>query len=174
MAAVGLSAAQAAPSFASVALRPEGAALRQEVLSALSALSTPDFPITLDDSAQGGGAVLVLGGSVPFNPDLSSRTLTVNNVRRTELNPKGPLPLSGAVRAEISSLLGLSEFSPQAARRKLSGADINGDGKVDLTDLALLMGNYGKTGGGLSGDLNRDGRVDESDLNLFTEEYSIP
>ncbi|AZI43764.1 hypothetical protein EHF33_03930 [Deinococcus psychrotolerans] len=74
----------------------------------------------------------------------------------------------------MSSLLGLSEFSPQAARRKLSGADINGDGKVDLTDLALLMGNYGKTGGGLSGDLNRDGRVDESDLNLFTEEYSIP
>jgi len=163
-----------AASFASVPLRPDGQALRQAVLAALAALSSSDFPVTLDDSAQGGGALLVLGGSVPFNPDVSSRTLTVAGVRRTEFNPQGPLPLTQAVRAEIGSLLGLSEFTPQAARRKLSGADVNGDGQVDLTDLALLMGNYGKTGGGLPGDLNRDGRVDESDIRLFGDEYRIP
>ncbi len=172
-AALTLGAAQAA-SFASVALRPDSGALRREVVAALSELSAPDFPVTLDDSAQGAGAVLVLGGSVPFNPDESSRTLTVGGVRRTEFNPQGPVPLAQAVRAEISALLGLSEFTPQAARRKLSGADVNGDGKVDLTDLALLMGNYGKSGGGLPGDLNRDGRVDESDIRLFTDEYRIP
>ena len=137
---LGLGAAQAASSFASVALRPDGAALRQEVQAALAALSSPDFPVTLDDSAQGNGPVLVLGGSVPFNPDLASRTLTVSGVRRTEFNPKGPLPLREAVRTEIGSLLGLKEFTPLAARRKLSGADVNGDGKVDLTDLALLDG----------------------------------
>ena len=169
-----LVAAQSGQSFASVPLRPEGNALRAEVAAALAALSSPDFPVTLDDSAQAGGTVLVLGGTVPFNPDVSSRTLTVNGVSRTEFNPKGPLPLSGAVRAEISKLLGLKAFTPAAARSKLSGADVNGDGKVDLTDLALLMGNFGKTGGGLSGDLNRDGRVDESDLRLFGDEYKIP
>ncbi|AWN23429.1 hypothetical protein DKM44_09470 [Deinococcus irradiatisoli] len=172
-AALTFASAQAA-SFASVPLRPEGEALRREVLSALAALSASDFPVTLDESAQAAGSVLVLGGSVPFNPDESSRTLTVGGVRRTEFNPQGPVPLAEAVRAEIGSLLGLSEFTPQAARRKLSGADINGDGKVDLSDLALLMGNYGKTGGGLPGDLNRDGRVDESDIRLFTDEYRIP
>ena len=167
-------AAQAAASFASIPLRPSGEALRGEVAAALAALSSPDFPVTLDESAQGAGAVMVLGGSAPFNPDESSRTLSVGGVTRIEFNPKGPQPLSGAVRAEISKLLGLKAFTPQAARRKLSGADVNGDGKVDLTDLALLMGNYGKTGSGLDGDLNRDGRVDESDLKLFSDEYRIP
>jgi Dockerin type I domain len=173
-----LSSAQAAK-FASVPLRPQGDALRQEVLAALRALSSPDFPVTLDDSAQGAGPLLVLGGqanasAVPFNPDVASRTLSVGGVTRTEFNPQGPLPLAAAVRAEIGKVLGLSEFTPLAARRKLSGADVNGDGKVDLSDLALLMGNYGKSTSGLPGDLNRDGRVDESDLNLFTEEYRIP
>ena len=167
-------AAGAAASFASIPLRPSGEALRGQVAAALAALSSPDFPVTLDESAQGAGAVMVVGGDTPFNPDESSRTLNIGGVTRIEFNPKGPLPLSGAVRAEIGKLLGLSEFTPQAARRKLSGADVNGDGKVDLTDLALLMGNFGKTGSGLSGDLNRDGRVDESDLKLFSDEYKIP
>ena len=173
-----LSTAQAAQ-FASVPLRPQGDALRQEVLAALRVLSSPDFPVTLDDSAQGAGPLLLLGGqtgasAVPFNPDVASRTLNVGGVTRTEFNPQGPLPLAAAVRFEIGKLLGLSEFTALSARRKLSGADINGDGKVDLSDLALLMGNYGKTGSGLPGDLNRDGRVDESDVTLFSEEYKIP
>ena len=37
--------------------------------------------------------------------------------------------------------------------------DLNGDGKVNIQDLAQLLINFGKTGSGLKGDLNSDGKV---------------
>ena len=42
---------------------------------------------------------------------------------------------------------------------------------IDLTDLALLMENFGKTG---RGDLNGDRQVDDTDLRLFAEQYALP
>ncbi len=157
----------AAARFASIPLRPE-AALMPAVQAALAQLSSPDFPVTLDNSS---GPVLALGGDVPFNPDEVSRSRTINSVKRIEINPNGPLGIPEAVRREIGKQLGLKTFSPQAARLKLSGIDVSGDGVIDLNDLALLMGNYGKSG---QGDFNHDGRIDESDLQIFTQEYQIP
>lgn len=162
--------AQVAPRFASIALRPEPALL-PAVQQALLSLSSPDFPISLDASPQAAGPVLALGGPVAFNPDEIARTRTVGSVKRIELNPNGPLSLSEAVKREIGKQLGLKSFTPQAVRLKLSGVDVNSDGTVDLTDLALLMGSFGKTG---QGDLNHDGRTDESDLQIFSQEYQIP
>ena len=46
-------------------------------------------------------------------------------------------------------------------------ADINGDGKVDIQDLAALLINFGKSGSGLKGDLNGDSRVNIQDLSLL-------
>lgn len=156
---------------ASVKLRPQGAPLTRAVQDALAAISTPEAPVTLDTS---GGPVLTLGGSgataAPFNPDVAARTVVVGGERRIEFNPQGPLPLAEAVRAALSEELGLKEWTAAAARVRLSGADLNGDGKIDLTDLALLMNNYGKTGA-LPGDLNQDRRVDDADLKLFAAQY---
>ena len=43
--------------------------------------------------------------------------------------------------------------------------DLDGDGDVDLSDLAQLLGNYGTTGADYAdGDLDGDGDVDLSDL----------
>ena len=44
--------------------------------------------------------------------------------------------------------------------------DLDGDGDVDLSDLATLLGNYGMTSGAVyeNGDLDEDGDVDLSDL----------
>ena len=43
--------------------------------------------------------------------------------------------------------------------------DVNEDGVVDLTDLAIVLGNFGATGAGLGdGDTDNDGDVDLSDL----------
>jgi hypothetical protein len=44
--------------------------------------------------------------------------------------------------------------------------DLDGDGDVDLTDLAQLLSNYGETSGMAyeDGDLDGDGDVDLSDL----------
>lgn len=44
--------------------------------------------------------------------------------------------------------------------------DVNGDGTVDISDLALVSSNFGKTDEGITGDVNDDGIVDISDLVL--------
>ncbi len=42
--------------------------------------------------------------------------------------------------------------------------DLNGDGQIDLTDLSILLANFGNSGGPADGDLNGDGIVDLGDL----------
>ena len=51
--------------------------------------------------------------------------------------------------------------------------DLNGDGTVNISDLAALLGNYGMTSGAdcTDGDLNGDGRVDLSDLAALLANY---
>jgi hypothetical protein len=51
--------------------------------------------------------------------------------------------------------------------------DLDGDGDVDLTDLARLLSNYGMTGGATyeDGDLDSDGDVDLSDLAALLSVY---
>lgn len=57
------------------------------------------------------------------------------------------------------------------AMNKEVRGDINGDGCVDLSDLAALLANYGQIGPHLPGDLNADGVVDLSDLELIISNY---
>lgn len=45
--------------------------------------------------------------------------------------------------------------------------DLNFDGHIDLTDLSVLLSNFGAPGTFESGDLNRDGTVDLSDLSML-------
>ena len=51
--------------------------------------------------------------------------------------------------------------------------DLDGDRDVDLGDLAVLLGNYGMTGGatGAEGDMDCDGDVELSDLADFLGTY---
>lgn len=55
-------------------------------------------------------------------------------------------------------------------------ADLNGDGVVDLADLATLLANFGTTAGAApeDGDLDGDGDVDLSDLSLMLANYGAP
>jgi hypothetical protein len=52
--------------------------------------------------------------------------------------------------------------------------DLNGDGYVGCADLAILKGNYGKTGTGLAGDLNNDGTVNVFDLSIMESHWNPP
>ncbi len=60
---------------------------------------------------------------------------------------------------------------------KLSGsggcgpADLNGDGRVDLTDLGVLLASFGV---GSGGDVNGDGRTDLSDLGIVLAAFDEP
>ena len=52
---------------------------------------------------------------------------------------------------------------------------LDGDGDVDLSDLAQLLSDYGITGGGAyqQGDLDGDGDVDLSDLAALLANYGF-
>ena len=47
--------------------------------------------------------------------------------------------------------------------------DINGDGKVDITDLSMLLSAYGTTNA--AADLNKNGKVDIADLSILLSNY---
>lgn len=164
-----LSGAQAA----SIKLRPQGDALTKAVQAALAQLSTKDIPMTLDTSS---GPTLTMGGigvsAAPFNPDVMARVVQVGAERRIEFNPQGPVPLAEALKQELMQELKLKEWTPTAAQMRFGGADLNGDGVIDLTDLAILMANYGLANPQM-GDLNQDRKVDDQDVRLFTALYKL-
>lgn len=157
----------------SIKIRPQTPQIEQLLQDLLKRLSSSTVPLTLDKTS---GTIFVLGAadSVPFNPELSARTVTVAGERRTEFNPQGPLPLKEAVEAEFQKELGLTALTPEAAQLRFSGADLNNDGKIDTADLAILMGNFGQNAGNSRGDLNNDGRVDDLDVRLFSAQYKLP
>jgi photosystem II stability/assembly factor-like uncharacterized protein len=49
--------------------------------------------------------------------------------------------------------------------------DLNGDGDVDLSDVATLLSGYGCTGGFCTGDIDGDGNTDADDLLLLLMDY---
>lgn len=56
-------------------------------------------------------------------------------------------------------------------RAETCTGDVDGDRDVDVSDLGLLLGQYGMSGSDLDGDLNGDGGVDVSDLGLVLANY---
>jgi hypothetical protein len=51
----------------------------------------------------------------------------------------------------------------------LTPGDVNGDGHVDVTDLSVLLSNYGTTNA--VADVNKDGVVDVFDLSILLSHY---
>lgn|GEM_PF-5560441 len=155
-----------------VHLRAETKEVEQAILVALKSLETADITYTLKTDS---GPLFRLGSGVPFNPDVASRTLTVNGATIIEINPNGPIPIADVYRQEVAQAIGLPrDAKPQDVKASFGGADLNADGKVDLTDLAILAKNFGRSGTGIPGDLNRDGKVNDADVELFRKEYALP
>lgn len=69
--------------------------------------------------------------------------------------PAGPNRSSNFVRLEVSGPPG----------------DLNGDHAVSLSDLAVLLSEFGTMGSGLAGDLDADGDVDLSDLAVMLNQF---
>ena len=65
---------------------------------------------------------------------------------------------SGAGAAPLVDM-GALEFQPCG-----TAGDLDGDGVIDLTDLGILLIDFGCGGGGCAGDLNGDGTTDLTDL----------
>jgi hypothetical protein len=64
--------------------------------------------------------------------------------------------------------IGAHEFT--SGTTTISG-DLNGDGKVDIFDYTIFIGDFGKTGNNLVSDLNKDGKVDIFDYTIFSQNF---
>ena len=53
-------------------------------------------------------------------------------------------------------------------------SDLTGDGFVSLSDLAVLLANFGEVGPPSSGDLTPDGTIDLADLTLLMSQFGAP
>ena len=67
-------------------------------------------------------------------------------------------------------------FWPGAAAEPFCFGDLNGDGFINISDLAQLLGHYGMTSGAVyeDGDMDEDGDVDLSDLAALLSVYGHP
>ncbi|MBB6096768.1 hypothetical protein HNR42_000180 [Deinobacterium chartae] len=179
--------ALAASSAGAVELRAsvDGQATQDALVRALTSFQVDDiqFQLRLEPN---GNYRFQTGSTVLFNPDIGSRTLVRGNTREVMVNPESRLPLEAVWRAEAARLINInqpllvegnrevSDADRQAVKDRYSGnPDLNGDGKVDITDLGILASNYGKSGTGLRGDLNFDGVVDGRDVAIFEKGYPL-
>lgn len=60
--------------------------------------------------------------------------------------------------------------SPSAS--ELKTFDLNGDGKINATDNAIILRNFGKNPKEKKADLNSDGVVDQKDLDLMSKKFN--
>jgi len=63
-----------------------------------------------------------------------------------------------------------SQVTPTPTPVVLLG-DLNGDGRVDITDFNIFKSNFGKTGSGVVGDIDGNGKVDIFDYNILVGNF---
>lgn len=112
-----------------------------------------------------GAAALMLEA----NPDLDHYDI-MRILRDTakDLPPAGDDNDSGKGRVQAF------EAVKKALEERKCVGDLDGDGDVDQNDLAILLGNYGCTGGNCVGDADGDGDTDQADLAGLLANYGQP
>ena len=87
-------------------------------------------------------------------------------VRGQSIRPDG---LQSAVSQTVS--LRVTQSGLTGGGRQLR-ADVNGDGRVGLTDLSIILANWGNAPKNLATDINHDGRVNLVDISILLYEWS--
>lgn len=175
---------------------PDDAALRAAVQAATAAWRDAGAPmrVTFDEDA---ADRIRVGDASLFGPDalaFSRRTPDAPGVE-VLLRPGGDGRRVDVLARELGLLAGLpdggsavrsgrmpsgAQGAPTAADARAllaarSGApeDLNGDGRVDLYDLALLAEAYGRVGTRLPADLDGSGTVDDADIERLRAAYEF-
>lgn len=63
-------------------------------------------------------------------------------------------------------------LTPSPYDQNLTKYDLNGDGKINAKDNAIILQNFEKKGRNIAGDLNGDGIVDQKDLDLMSKQIN--
>lgn len=118
------------------------------------------------------GAVTLASGSFVAPSTAGSYTFSLQNVVANALQAVNAPPNFSPVVAATAVLSAGSISFTVGGGGGLAG-DIDGDGHVTLTDLAILLTNFGRTGTGLQGDIDHDGDVDLTDLATLLTNFGL-
>ncbi len=81
---------------------------------------------------------------------------------------------TGADHRHAEDLAGAVGDDLDVAVSRMLHGDANGDGKVDINDLTIILANYGQTGVTWSqGDFNGDGKADINDLTIVLANFGL-
>lgn len=167
--------------------------LAEEVAEAAAAWNRAGEEVSLEEVA-GAGALIRFGDPESMGPDLVSLTLQPEDgTLEVRLQPRlyrdypaallhelgllVGLPAGGqgvmapALATDGQAVLGEEETAALTDLRERVVGDLNGDGTVDLADLAALGRVYGQRGVNLAADLDGDGSVGAADLEILREAY---
>jgi photosystem II stability/assembly factor-like uncharacterized protein len=119
------------------------------------------YAIVVDRQQSG---VLHLGTALgPFSSGDSGENWTPNNVGM------GPIYTYGLVQTAAGHLIAATANGLFLFESSGCAEDLNGDGSVGISDLTILLGNYGMSSGATpeDGDLNGDGAIGLGDLTIL-------
>ena len=132
----------------------------------------------------GNGLRLVWTGQIVQSNGFISVSANLTAAEWRHNGPGGAVATESDLAAVLGNLTGLyirAEYrlgldTERLDNVRLTGCaacpgDLNGDRHVDLSDLAILLSDYGCVGGGCVGDLTDDGSTDLSDVAVFLSHY---
>lgn len=76
--------------------------------------------------------------------------------------------------AQATTTLAAPSFTINVGGGNPCPADLNNDNTVDISDLTLLLSQFGSVGPGLASDIDNDNDVDISDLTLLLSAFGVP
>lgn len=113
------------------------------------------------------GSVTLATGSFQVPSECGDYSFNLANVVANVLVQLNNPPAFSPVTQAAVTLTGGGVISVTIG---LSG-DVNGDGAVNLTDLSILLSNFGSAGGPAQGDVNGDGVVNLTDLSILLSNF---
>lgn len=112
-----------------------------------------------------------VGWPVIFVGDSGSPCFVVDSYDRTILIGLmwGGMQINAKEIDNINVVISKTGYMVEHVKINAKIADINQDGKVDSTDMAIIMNSWGS--GDLAKDLNKDGKVDAADMSIMLSSW---
>lgn len=119
-----------------------------------------------------GGSVTLASGSFIAPSVNGSYTLRLENaVANTLVQRNNPPAFSPVTAATVTYAAPSISFSVGGSS---CPEDLDGNNAVDISDLAILLSQFGLSGPGHSADINHDNNVDISDLAMLLSAFGLP